>query len=425
MQGAGTQTDPYLVSTPQDLSDIRNNITAYYELVNDIDMSSFGNFTPITAISPFFGGTIDGKGYKIINLTINSASQNTGLIGRLSNGTIKNLGLVNVNITSSSDYVGALVGQMYGGNISSCYSTGNIQLTTTSKYFIGGLIGYVSNSQISDCYSRCNVSGNSYVGGFVGYAQNSSKTLTAIKNCYSIGNVSGNSYVGGFFGMINTNSGYAPSFLSCLFNYQTAGTTNYTVAGVLSYTTQQMQTKSSYNNWDFDNIWSINNDYPTLKIFDHTPTANIGNIEVVSCSFPIQSIVTKSIKATNNIESNLSPIFNEITRKTRTNRNVLTYTLPIDTNVQKSNRTVRSSTQNVTTFINPISALVERQTKTIQNLLTYISPLQAHTDVLIPLNTNVVNAFTSVIYNPSMATYSENMSDLNVINNPSFVEVVE
>ncbi|MED3652762.1 hypothetical protein [Heyndrickxia sporothermodurans] len=58
-------------------------------------------------------------------------------------------------------------------------------------------------------------------------------------------------------------------------------------------------------------------------------------------------------------------------------------------------------------------------------VMSYVSPVQAHTDVLIPLNNNVVNAYTSVIYNPSMATYSENISQLDVINNPSYCEVIE
>ncbi|MBB2482980.1 hypothetical protein H5P36_22725 [Bacillus sp. APMAM] len=242
---------------------------------------------------------------------------------------------------------------------------------------------------------------------------------------YTIGKVTGKSYIGGFYGEVNTNSSYLPILINNYFDYQSAGTTYYTRSGVTGKTTSAMKTQSTYVGWDFDNVWSINNDYPQLRIFDHRPKANIGNVTVNSFTNSIVNNIEKYIKITKHTESILSPVSNEITRKTRTNRNVLTYTLPIDSSVQKSNRTVRSSTQNVTSFINPISAIVERRTKTIQNLLTYISPLQAEIDVLIPLNNNVVNAFTSVIYNPSMTTYSENILQLEVIENPSFVEVME
>jgi len=48
-----------LISTPQQLDDIRNNLSGIYELSNDIDMSSWGNWTPIDD----FSGSLDGKGY--------------------------------------------------------------------------------------------------------------------------------------------------------------------------------------------------------------------------------------------------------------------------------------------------------------------------------------------------------------------------
>ncbi|MBL5769285.1 hypothetical protein [Heyndrickxia sporothermodurans] len=79
------------------------------------------------------------------------------------------------------------------------------------------------------------------------------------------------------------------------------------------------------------------------------------------------------------------------------------------------------------TFINSFVSVLNDSKGRIETriVMSYVSPIQAHTDVLIPLNNNVVNAYTSVIYNPSMATYSENISQLDVINNPSFVEVME
>ncbi|MGG4508226.1 hypothetical protein ABEP00_19785 [Heyndrickxia sporothermodurans] len=87
----------------------------------------------------------------------------------------------------------------------------------------------------------------------------------------------------------------------------------------------------------------------------------------------------------------------------------------------------KKQTIEVESYVSTINATIIRSGNEIQNvtisLSSFVSHIQAHTDVLIPLNNNVVNAYTSVIYNPSMATYSENISQLDVINNPSFVEV--
>ncbi|MEK5521571.1 hypothetical protein [Heyndrickxia sp. FSL W8-0423] len=88
----------------------------------------------------------------------------------------------------------------------------------------------------------------------------------------------------------------------------------------------------------------------------------------------------------------------------------------------------KGQTLEVTSFITLINSFVSFPSDSkgkieTRIVMSYVSPIQAHTDVLIPLNNNVVNAYTSVIYNPSMATYSENISQLDVINNPSFVEV--
>ncbi|MFB7303555.1 hypothetical protein [Heyndrickxia sporothermodurans] len=89
----------------------------------------------------------------------------------------------------------------------------------------------------------------------------------------------------------------------------------------------------------------------------------------------------------------------------------------------------KKQTIEVESYVSTINATIIRSGNEIQNvtisLSSFVSPIQAHTDVLYPLNTNVVNAYTSVIYNPSMATYSENISQLDVINNPSVVEVME
>lgn len=409
-----------LISTPQDLYNVRNNLTGAYELANNIDMSNFGNFTPIGTTSSPFKGTFDGKGYKIKNLSINVTTGYIGLFSYINTSTvtIKNVALENCIINGgNSNWVGGIVGSLANGTITNCYSTGQI----SGQYMVGGIVGQFSNGTVSNCYSTANITAYGRVGGLIGYV---GSTSCKIINSYSTGKAIatevGTSFpAGGLIGDNVSTTNVTNSFWDIESSELTSS------KGGTGKTTSEMKTQSTYTNWDFNNTWGMS-DYPYLQVFGvPLPPANIGNVEVDSYVNNFFSNSGKSIKATKQTESFLSPISTNTIRKSRTQKNILTYMLPIDSNVQKSNRTVRSSTENVTSFINPISALVERRTKKFQKLLSYISPLQAHTDVLIPLNTNVVNAFTSVIYNLSMATYSENISQLNVIENPSYCEVME
>ena len=72
-----------------------------YTLANNIDCSAIANFIPIgNSSNPFFG-EIDGQGYSIYNLKINTPG-NAGLIGYSGNCNISNIVLRNCSITSNS-----------------------------------------------------------------------------------------------------------------------------------------------------------------------------------------------------------------------------------------------------------------------------------------------------------------------------------
>ena len=79
-----------VVKTPQELNGIRNDLTKYYKLGKDIDLSAYSNWTPIGGVayaSSWFRGGFDGNGYKITNLNIKRAADRTqpytGLFGTL------------------------------------------------------------------------------------------------------------------------------------------------------------------------------------------------------------------------------------------------------------------------------------------------------------------------------------------------------
>jgi len=148
-------------------------------------------WTPIgTTWENLFKGTFDGDGYTVSGVYINTDSYYPqGLFG-LSEGTIKNLGVV-ASYIKGGESVGGLVGYNYGGIINNSYATGNVEGTGSYGY-AGGLAG-INSGTISNSYATGNVSGVDAVGGLAGSGG-------TIINSYATGNVSGSRYVGGLAG---------------------------------------------------------------------------------------------------------------------------------------------------------------------------------------------------------------------------------
>jgi len=170
-----------------DLQNMKNNLSGTYELANSFscattttwnwDGSKYQGFEPVGSSTSPFTGKFDGKGYQITGLYINRpTAYSVGLFGIINSSPaeIKNVGLLNVNITGNNN-VGGLVGEngmANGGTISNSYSTGVVSSSGSSDTFVGGLVG-LSNGTISNSYSTGVVSSsgssNADAGGLVGY----------------------------------------------------------------------------------------------------------------------------------------------------------------------------------------------------------------------------------------------------------------
>jgi filamentous hemagglutinin family protein len=161
-----------------------------------------------------------------------------GLVGQNNNtGIISNsYATGSVSGTSSSDYVGGLVGITFGP-VSNSYATGSV----SGFYGVGGLVGYnngtYNSGSVTDSYATGSVSGSSNVGGLVGY------NTSPVSNSYATGSVSGTSSVGGLVGY---NGG---TVNNSFWDTSTSGQT--TSAGGTGLTTSQMQTASSFTGFNF------------------------------------------------------------------------------------------------------------------------------------------------------------------------------
>ena len=142
-------------------------------------------WTPIgTDYDNSYKGTFDGGGHTITGLTFTTNDEFAGLFGYLNRaGTVKNVVMEGVQITSNQIYggsIGGVVGSSYG-TIENCSVSGSISGTV----YVGGVVGVQIGGSITGCSSSATVKGTVDVGGVTGQT-NSSATLTA---CYATGNV--------------------------------------------------------------------------------------------------------------------------------------------------------------------------------------------------------------------------------------------
>ena len=251
----GTADDPIVVTTCEELDGMRNNLSAFYVLGNNIDCSGTAawndgqGWEPIGTPAAPFNGSLDGNGHTISGLIINRTwADDVGLFGVTGAASaVRNLGLVVVQI-AVSDFVGAIAGKNYG-TITNTYSTGTINVnggntgglvgqnygaihnchseisvnvpygrggslvgsnfgtithshatgSVSGWYYLGGLVGFNERpGTISDSYATGNVSSPNYqVGGFAGENEGT------IAECFATGSVSAWDDVGGFVGVMD------------------------------------------------------------------------------------------------------------------------------------------------------------------------------------------------------------------------------
>ncbi len=183
----------YTIEQLEDFRDEINSSTDYYKdkTVMLMDDLKFNYWEPIGTQSSPFKGTFDGNGHTISGITINAPEESgIGFFGYIASGsTVKDLGVINVNINALSN-VGGIAGES-NGDVINCYSTGTL---IANGYYAGGIVGE-NYGNIRDSHSTANVNSNYHVGGIAGW-----NTSGEISNCYSTGNISATKWSGGIVG---------------------------------------------------------------------------------------------------------------------------------------------------------------------------------------------------------------------------------
>ena len=318
-EGSGTETDPYLIYTAEQLNTIGLFLCdwdKHFKLMADIDLSEYAGteFNIIgyrvgwnSADNEPFTGVFEGNGHTISNFNYSSTTVQSyiGIFGYIERATLENIHVIDPNINvERGTYVGSLVGwsqsatiakcSVHGssvsgmnevgslagnnyGTVAKCTSTtdvsgsanigglvGNNRGTVTEctssssvsgSTHIGGIAGDSGSGSIGNCYSLSNVTGTTGVGGLVGSCGSQAK----IVNCYSAGRVQGADNVGGLVG-----SNVESKILHCFWDIETSGQTQS--AGGIGKATAEMQTASTFIGWGPYAVWTISEglDYPRL-----------------------------------------------------------------------------------------------------------------------------------------------------------------
>lgn len=256
----GSVEHPYQISTPQDVDDIRDDMTAHYVLTQNVDMSGWGNFTPI----PGFQGTLDGRGYEIQNLDLDDTgsvivfANGDGSWGFFENigekGVVRRLGLKDpvVRIGAGSlCNMGALCGFCLG-RIEYCWVEGGSVTLTGNTGNIGGVVGWIRRLN-----APWGPSGIFPPGPWDrGAVLNSWAAIQLIGSVHTGRN-------GGFSGRTSGTS--APYETGTYFDSDVATTTSVGNGGQATpLTTPQAQQSANYPEYDFANNWLADDgvDYP-------------------------------------------------------------------------------------------------------------------------------------------------------------------
>lgn len=303
--GTGTENDPYLISSVEDLKEmVKVKDPTCFKLEQSIVLSE-EQWTPLEWINNDEDNVFvfDGAGLSISGLKINgnqnSNMKYSGLFSIIKYVTIKNLtvegeiinaesivggicGVNNgatienccnkVNITavkaagSKPDYmlvVGGISG-MDNGSINKCKNEGKLKISNQSEnndasIFLGGITG-MSPGNISECYNIGDLEisngndkyANYSLGGICGYIN-----WSTVKNCYNqgvikddISQTSGVVYIGGIIGY-NQGSSFSPfpygiEYCYNIGNFELNENSTSKVGGICGWLTDGAKIKSNY-----------------------------------------------------------------------------------------------------------------------------------------------------------------------------------
>ena len=268
LEGMGTESDPYLLGTTEDISTLADYVNnqkvdftdRFFKITADITLPE--NWTPIGTSTTGFNGTIDGDGHL---LTVPKGEK--CLFGITHGATLKNLDIYGEQIASAgvvehynigttincdrvtlksgtqtleSGFLGGYASGSNAVNLTNCTVEAGVIIGYDKKQSHIGSFGGEYNGYMLNCVSHATVYGVDYVGGICG---NKGQTMGSYSLQYCIfdgtveasgnyaGGISGGGYGGTNFGLDSAPNTPAVTIKNCYASGTVTGK-NY-VGGIL------------------------------------------------------------------------------------------------------------------------------------------------------------------------------------------------
>ncbi|MBR0469861.1 MAG: hypothetical protein IJJ55_01445, partial [Clostridia bacterium] len=281
--GSGTEEDPYLISTAEDMWELSNDCNSgskyekkyaskYFKMTEDIDLgcSAAKQWIPIGNYDGrvYFSGDFNGDGHTITGLYIDNSAQNQGLFGSTSQSTVRNLN-VEGTVKGGSRVAGINAYSMSDITINNCSFKGSVYAKDS---YAGGIAAYVSGGNLKNCTNEATVTaGGECVGGIAGTG------YCNISGCKNMGAVKGTRYVAGISG--NSMSSLANGTISDCYNAGTITGTGSRIGGIVGQYYMNGSVTKCYNTGDVNGGSEVGGIVGDLSP-DETVSScfNIGNI---------------------------------------------------------------------------------------------------------------------------------------------------
>ena len=180
LQGSGTDTDPYRITSGADLLCYLTYGLGYTDSEKHARLETDIEITRTNWDPTYLEGTFDGGNHTISGTLTGNISGMFGLFSYIG-GTVCNLIMdVDMTVTGNGAYirVGSIAGALLGGTIESCTNDGDIDASDTTgelTNYTGGIVGEANGGSIERCTNAGSVTGGKggevFVGGIAGYAQ--------------------------------------------------------------------------------------------------------------------------------------------------------------------------------------------------------------------------------------------------------------
>lgn len=262
--GNGSKENPYEIRNKSQLKLITFEPSAHYKLMNDIDLSG-EVWTPL-CFKSMFTGSLDGNGFSILNMRVNSNEQYSGFFYRM-NGEVKNITFRDAIVTgtvscavisgdsnnakyndctvvggkiSGNSYIGGIVGGAGYSQFNNIKVT-NIEIGNPNSINLGGISGSSVYNSFKNCSVNAYLTGQLKIGGICGAMTFENN----ISNCESFGVIQGSQLIAGIGVAIDDKySSVKLGIDNCLSQMALKGTSQ--IGGIVASEKGDITVKNSY-----------------------------------------------------------------------------------------------------------------------------------------------------------------------------------